>query len=274
MESVADRKVVLVTGASSGIGAAIAQRLTADGHRVFGTSRRVSETTVNGMTMLPLDVCNDDSVRECVAAVVAQAGKIDVLINNAGYLLAGAIEDVTIAQAKAQFETNFFGIVRMVKAVLPLMRKRQSGLIVNMSSLAGLVPVPFWGFYNASKSAVEGYTESLRHELKPLGIQVALVEPGSIKTPFYAEPPINALPEYSPWRERALGTMHGFEQAAPGPEVVATVVSKLVRTPRPALRNTVTKEAKVFPLLRWLLPAGAFEWGVRVAFHLDKAIDR
>jgi NAD(P)-dependent dehydrogenase (short-subunit alcohol dehydrogenase family) len=268
-------KVVLVTGATSGIGLAIAGQLASDGHRVFGTGRTVTGAggggvAAKGVAMLSLDVCSDDSVRGCVAAVLAQAGRIDVLVNNAGYLLAGAIEEATIEQAKAQFETNFFGIVRMVKAVLPTMRAQRGGQIVNMSSLAGLVPVPFWGFYNASKFAVEGYSETLRIELKPLGIWVSLVEPGTIKTAFYAQSAAVPIPEYSPWRDRGLATLKGFSEKAPGPDVVAHVVSKLVKSSRPRLRYAVTAEATYFPLMRRFLPAGLFESGERVAFHLDR----
>jgi NAD(P)-dependent dehydrogenase (short-subunit alcohol dehydrogenase family) len=263
-------KVVLVTGASSGIGAAIARRLAKDGYRVFGTSRKASASTVDGITMVSLDVCSDESVRACVAAVLRETGRIDVLVNNAGHLLAGAIEEATLEEAKAQFETNFFGVVRMVQAVLPTMRKQRSGHIVNMSSLAGMVPVPFWGFYNASKFAVEGYTETLRLDLKPLGIRVSMVEPGAIKTPLFLNPTTSPMPDYSPWRERGLKTMKGFEDKAPGPEVVADVVSKVVRSRNPRLRNRVTREAMIFSFLRWLLPAGAFEWGTRQAFRLDR----
>ena len=126
MDATAGQKVVLVTGASSGIGAAIARQLTRDGYQVFGTGRKVVSGGVDGMSMLPLDVTSDAPVRACVEAVLEAAGRIDVLINNAGYLLAGAIEEVTIEQARAEFETNFFGVVRMVKAVLPSMRARRS----------------------------------------------------------------------------------------------------------------------------------------------------
>src|SRR5262249_32613443 len=132
------------------------------------------------------------------------------------------------------------------------------------------VPVPFWGFYNASKFAVEGYTETLRHELAPFGIRVAMVEPGAIRTPLYANPPSDALAAYSPWRERALKTMKGFEENAPGPELVAKAVSQLVGGERPPLRTRITREAALFPFLRWLLPAGAFEVGLRQGFNLDK----
>lgn len=266
-------KAILVTGASSGIGAAIVAQLAREGHRVTGTCRNPERVTAPpGAKLLPLDVTSDASVRACVDAFLADTGgRIDVLINNAGYLQSGAIEEVTLDQARAQFETNYFGVVRMVTAVLPLMREQRHGLILATSSLAGLVPLPFWGHYNASKFAVEGFMESLRYELKPFGVRVAMVEPGSIKTAFYASPDAVALPAYSPWRERFFKRMKGFEEKAPGPEVVATVFARLVRNPNPPLRNRVTTEATLFPFLRWLLPPSLFEGGLRTAFGLDKA---
>jgi NAD(P)-dependent dehydrogenase (short-subunit alcohol dehydrogenase family) len=263
-------KSILVTGASSGIGAAIAARLARDGHRVFGTSRNGGEKSAGGVELLQLDVCSDESVRACVETFLAKAGRIDVLINNAGFLQSGAIEEVTLAQAQAQFETNYFGVVRLVKAVLPAMRAQKSGLVATTSSLAGIVPLPFWGHYNASKFAVEGLMETLRHELRPYGIKVAMVEPGAIKTPFYAQPQATAMAAYSPWRERFFKTMKGFEENAPGPDVVASLFSRLVNSSDPSLRNKVTREARLFPFLRWLLPASAFEGGVRSGFNLDK----
>lgn len=266
----AAKKAILVTGASSGIGAAIVSRLAKDGHRVFGTQRSTDGKSPDGVEMLRLDVRSDESVRRCVQAFLERTGRIDVLINNAGYLQSGAVEEVSIEQAKAQFDTNYFGVVRMVKAVLPTMRAQKDGLLATTSSLAGMVPLPFWGQYNASKFAVEGLMETLRYELKPMGIRVALVEAGAIKTPFYAEPQAPAMAEYSPWRDRFFKTMKGFEEKAPGPEVVAEVFSRVVRSESPALRNTVTREAKFFPFLRWLLPARAFEGGVRSGFKLDK----
>ena len=263
-------QTILVTGASSGIGAAIADKLAADGHRVIGTARNASGRRSSGVEMVSLDVRSDESVAACIDGVLQKTEHIDVLVNNAGYLVSGAIEETSLEQAREQFDTNFFGVVRMIKAVLPSMHARKAGKIINMSSLAGLVPVPFWGFYNASKFAVEGFTETLRHELKPFGIRVAMVEPGSIKTPFYAQAPSTAMAVYSPWRERAQKTMKGFEEKAPGPEVVANLVARLVSQKNPSLRNTVTREATLFPFLRWLLPSGAFESGIRSGFYLDK----
>ena len=219
--------------------------------------------------MLELDVHSDESVARCVQTVIDRAGGLDVLVNNAGYLVAGAVEEVTIADAKAQFETNFFGVARMLRAVLPHMRSRGRGHLITISSLAGLVPVPFWGYYNASKFAVEGLVETLRFETRPFGIKVALVEPGAIKTPFYTQPHAATLPDYARWREAALSAMAGFEAKAPGPELVANLVAKIARTKEPKLRNRVTREATMFSLLRWLLPANAFAAGVRRGFGIN-----
>ena len=264
-------KAILVTGASSGIGAAIAARLAKDGHHVVGTCRSPRTGTPPGIRMLALDVTSDASVKSCVEAFLKDtAGRIDVLVNNAGYLQSGAIEEVTVEQAQAEFETNYFGLLRMVRTVLPIMRAQKGGLVTATSSLAGIVPLPFWGHYNASKFAVEGLMETLRHEMRPFGVHVAMVEPGAIKTPFYGAPQAAVMPEYSPWRDRFFRTMKGFEDKAPGPEAVAEVFSQIVRSKRPVLRYKVTAEAMLFPLLRWLLPAGAFERGVRLGMGLDR----
>jgi NAD(P)-dependent dehydrogenase (short-subunit alcohol dehydrogenase family) len=263
-------KVALVTGASSGIGRAIAHRLAADGLRVFGTSRKGSAADMGDAEMIPLDVCSDESVRACIDTVLQRAGRIDVLVSNAGYLLSGAVEEATIDEAKAQFETNFFGAFRVIKAVLPTMRAQGAGRVINVTSLAGVVPLPFWGFYNASKFALEGLTETLRYELKPFGIRVSAIEAGSIKTRFYADDrktmPIN---DYEPWRRRFVKQMAEFERKAPGPELVANAVSKAVRAHRPALRYRVTREATVFTQMRRWFPASLFESGLRLGFHLD-----
>src|SRR5690606_35507590 len=159
-------KVVLITGASSGLGRATARLLAERGYRVFGTSRRPpADAPTGGVEPLALDVCADASVAACVQTVLARAGRIDALINNAGYELGGALEEATLEEAQRQFETNFFGAVRMIRAVLPAMRRQGGGRIVNVSSLAGLAPVPFLGLYSASKFALEGYSEALRHEV-------------------------------------------------------------------------------------------------------------
>jgi short-subunit dehydrogenase len=173
-------QTVLVTGASSGIGRATARLLAERGFTVFGTARKPSppdEGAKSGVTMVALDVRSDESVRACVEQVVAKAGRLDVLVNNAGYSLTGAAEETSVEEAKAQLETNFFGAVRMVNAVLPGMRKAEAGKIINISSLAGSTAIPYSGFYSASKFALEGYSESLWYEVRPFGISVSLVEP-------------------------------------------------------------------------------------------------
>jgi len=220
--------------------------------------------------MLELDVTSSASVRACVAAILAQTGRIDVLVNNAGYLASGAVEEVSLEEVKAEFETNFFGAVRMIQAVLPVMRARTSGTIVNITSLAGLVPLPFWGYYSASKAALESLTETLREELRPFGVQVSAVEPGSIKTPFYAvDRRAASMPEYAARRSRFEKAMKQFEGKAPGPEVVAQCVSRVVNARAPAFQNPVTLEAYLFPWLRRWFPRSWFERGRRSNFHLD-----
>src|SRR5262245_46422358 len=180
-----NQRVVLITGASSGVGQSAARLLSQRGYTVFGTSRHpTTADPTPAVEMLPLDVRADDSVRACVEAVVNRSGRLDVLINNAGYELAGALEELSSEEARAQFDTNFFGVVRMVDAVLPLMRRQKSGHIINVSSLSGLSAIPFLGIYSASKFAVEGFTEALRHEVKPFNIHVSLAEPAFLKTPM------------------------------------------------------------------------------------------
>jgi short-subunit dehydrogenase len=265
-----DQQIAVVTGASSGIGAAVAERLAAAGYRVFGASRRAAngETGRTAVEHVSIDLNDNDSVATGFERIQAETGQIDVLVNCAGYLLVGGVEEGSVEAAKAQFETNYFGVVRATLAVLPGMRERRSGHIVTVSSLAGLVPVPFWAHYNASKFAVEGLMESLRHEVRPFGVQVSLVEPGNIRTELYERPQAAGLDAYAGPRARALAVMDGFGRKAPGPDVVADKVARIVADPHPALRNLVTKEARQFTRLRRVLPAAAFESGVRRSFKL------
>jgi NAD(P)-dependent dehydrogenase (short-subunit alcohol dehydrogenase family) len=261
------RPVALVTGASSGIGAAIAAELARRSYRVFGTGRKPGAFDA-GVEPIALDVGAQASVDACVEQVLSAAGRLDVLVNNAGYLLAGAVEEATPEEAQAMFDTNYFGVVRMTRAVLPVMRRQKAGLIVTISSLAGRVPFPFWGHYNASKFAVEGLMESLRYEVEPFGIRISLVEPGAIKTPFYAQPHARAMDEYETQRTRALTVMAGFEAKAPGPELVGAAVGRLVAKRNPPLRTLITREARLFSFLRWLLPASLNHRVTRIGFNL------
>lgn len=263
-------KVALVTGASTGIGRAVAEQLARDGLRVFGTSRKPAGRAPDGVEMIPLDVCSDESVGSCISGLLARTGRIDILVNAAGYLLSGAVEETTIEEGKAQLETNFFGTFRVIKAVLPTMRSRRAGNIINITSLAGVVPLPFWGLYAASKFAVEGLTETLRYELSPFGISVSAIEPGYIKTALYAvEHKTSPIADYQRWHARFSKKMAEFDKKAPGPELVARAVSKAVRARRPALRYRVTREATVFTFMRSWFPASLFESGLRSGFHLD-----
>jgi NAD(P)-dependent dehydrogenase (short-subunit alcohol dehydrogenase family) len=268
-----DRKVVLITGASSGVGRATAQLLSQSGYQVFGTSRGSADAeTVPGVEMLRLDVRSDDSVLACVQAAIDRAGPLDVLINNAAYELGGAVEEISLEEAKAQFETNFFGVVRMVKAVLPSMRRERRGQIINVSSFSGLSAIPFMGIYSASKFALEGFTEALRMEVKPFNIRVSLTEAAFLKTPMAdkRQAPTEPIPEYEPWRRRAFKAIRGHEQKAPGPDVVAETIRRIISSEAPRLHYLIGPQAKFTSVLRWALPDGAYEQGKRSTFGLDK----
>ncbi|MFL5496399.1 MAG: SDR family NAD(P)-dependent oxidoreductase [Gemmatimonadales bacterium] len=266
------QRVVLVTGVSSGIGQSTARLLSENGYKVFGTSRNPASAVIPNVETLPLDVRSDDSVGACVKAVIDRASRLDVLVNNAGYELAGALEELSLEEAKAQFETNFFGVFRMVKAVLPIMRQQKRGQIVNVSSLSGISPIPFMGIYSASKFALEGYTEALRQELKPFGIHVSQIEPGFLKTGITDRRQVaaKAIEAYAPWRQRAFNAIRDHEDKGPGPELIAQTVLEILSSKAPRLRYVTGRQGKLVNGLRWFLPAGAFEQGVRSTFALDK----
>jgi short-subunit dehydrogenase len=258
-------QTVLVTGASSGIGQATAQLLAEHGFKVFGTARKpAAAAKSSNVTMVPLDVRSDDSVRACVDRV----GQIDVLVNNAGYSLMGAAEETSLDEAKAQLETNFFGVVRMVNAVLPAMRKAGSGKIINIGSLAGITAIPFGAFYTASKFALEGYTEALWHELRPLGIHATLIEPGFVHTAIGESTQIAAapLPPYDGVRQRATAALGRHVEHGIAPDAVAKTVLRAAQSRSPSLRYRVGTDAAWFPRLKSLLPWPLFAVGVRRTF--------
>src|SRR4030095_3293371 len=225
------------------------------------------------VAMLPLDIRNDDSVKTCVNTVLRQAGRLDVLINNAGQELAGAAEELSLDEAKAQFETNFFGVVRMINAVLPLMRRQKHGRIVNVSSLSGLSPIPFLGIYSASKFALEGYTETLRHEVRPFNIHVSLTEAAFLKTSMmnHRQMAAKRMTEYDPWRQRALNAIRGYEETGPDADAVGEQLLEIVSSTNPRLRYLIGQQAKSVARLRRFLPAGMYEQGMRRTFSLDSA---
>ncbi len=261
-------QTVLVTGASSGIGQSTARLLAERGFTVFGTARKPDPKKRESFTMLALDVRSDDSVRACVEQVVAQAGRLDVLVNNAGYSLTGAAEETSVEEAKAQLETNFFGVVRMVNAVLPGMRAAGRGKIINISSLAGNTAIPYSAFYSASKFAVEGYSESLWYEIRPLGISVSLVEPGFVNTPIGEASPAAArpLPAYDATRKRMLAAFgHALEGGIPA-EHVARRVLQIIGQREPRLRYRVGTQATWLPRVRSVVPWKVYAAGVRKTF--------
>ena len=178
------RPVAIVTGASAGIGKVTAPALDAAGYRVFGTYRRPPATRSPGIEYLACDVTSDESVKAAVGEVLSKTGRIDLLVNNAGVGLFAGAEESSLEQAKSLFDVNLFGVIRMTKAVLPAMRQQGSGRIVNISSVMGLIPAPFWALYAASKHALEGYSESLDHEIRGSGVRVVLVEPAYTRTSF------------------------------------------------------------------------------------------
>jgi NAD(P)-dependent dehydrogenase (short-subunit alcohol dehydrogenase family) len=274
--------VVIITGASTGFGRATAKRLAGAGMRVFGTSRQAPPTDSPAparpepgtVTLLRLDVRDDASVRDCVAAVIDRAGRIDALVNNAGFSLCGAIEENSIPEVENLFQTNYFGAVRMIRAVLPHMRARGTGRIVNVTSLAGLLSVPFHGHYSAAKFALEGLSEALRMEVARFGIHVSVVEPSDFRTEgtqarVFPAGPIDA---YETARARAVDIMIRSEQGAPGPEPVARLIEKILCERRPRLRYRVGKDAMWAPALRPFLPASVYEWAMRRNFRVDDPV--
>jgi NAD(P)-dependent dehydrogenase (short-subunit alcohol dehydrogenase family) len=261
--------IILITGASSGVGRATARLLAERGYKVFGTSRNPDVSgAIPGIEMLKLDVRSDAAVSACVDAV----GPIDILVNNAGYELAGAAEETSLEELTAQFETNFFGVARMVKAVLPIMRRRKRGRIINVSSLAGIVPTPFMSFYSASKFALEGYTASLRQEVLPFNIHVSLVEVGFLRTPMMEHRQVvrQTIEDYSPWRRSAFHAIVTAEQHGPGPELVAHTIRVIVESRKPRLRYVTGRQANLVSRLHRWLPEAVFEKGIRRTFGLDR----
>jgi len=259
---------VLITGTSSGMGRATARLLAERGFPVFGGSLTPDrDDPIPGIEVLPLDVREDASVKGCVDRV----GRLDALVNNAGYALVGALEEFSIEEARAQFETNFFGIVRMVDAVLPRMREQRHGRIVNISSGAGVTAQPFAGMYTATKFATEGYSEALRHELRPFGIHVSVLAPGWCRTPIVKNAAVaaGAIEDYAPWRERVLAKVKEYCEKGTDPKRVAECVHRILTRTSPRLRYRVGPDVTLSFWLRRLLPESLFQWMVRDYYKLN-----
>ena len=252
------KPVALVTGASSGIGQATAELLAAQGFTVFGTSRTPIQDT-RSYTWLPLDVRSEDSVQAAVQSLLAQAGRIDLLVNNAGYVQVGAIEESSVADAQAQLDTNLLGVIRMVKAVLPVMRQQGLGRIINISSIVGHVAAPHFGLYATSKFALEGLSEALREEVRPFGVSVSLIEPSYVNTPIVSQPPTNPIAAYTNARQAAQQAFMTSSKNGMEPGAVARAILRAATTTRPRLRYPVGQDGKALLLLKRLLPESAFE---------------
>lgn len=265
-------KTALVTGASSGIGAATAELLVAAGYRVYGTSRRGTKTNQQSFEMLSLDVTKDESVTAAVSEVIRREGRIDLLVNNAGFSLATAgVEEISIEQAQSIFNTNFFGIARMTRAVLPYMRNQRSGRIINIGSIVGFLPSPFMAFYSATKHAVNGYSESLDHEVRTWGIRVSVIQPAGTSTNIDASA-LEAdakLDEYGEARALAAQNLTALISNGDRPNVVAEVVLKAASAARPKLFYTAGSTAWRLRLLRKFAPAGMVDAAIRKEMGLN-----
>ncbi|MGF1666012.1 MAG: SDR family oxidoreductase [Acidimicrobiia bacterium] len=253
--------VVVITGAGSGIGRACAERLAAAGHRVYGGDIHPEVPPFRSpVTLWSLDVDDDESCTRFVRQVVESAGRIDVAFNNAGFGIAGPAEETSSVEAHAQLETNFFGVARMCREVLPVMRSQGGGLIVNMSSIGGLIALPFQAFYSAAKFAVEGYSEALRQEVAGFGVEVVLIEPSDFKTGFTERRRMVAgHTATSPYRTQAsavLAMAEKDELSGSDPSQVARLLARIVTARRRRFRYTVGDPViRITPLLKRVVPA-------------------
>ncbi len=266
-----DKKVILITGASSGIGFETAKILAKQGHIVYGTSRRMErleKAKEFGIIPLELDVELGESCTNCVNKVIEKEGKIDILINNAGYGSYGPIETVSIEDAKKQFEVNVYGLIRITKLVIPYMRKQKSGRIINVSSAGGRVTTYLGGWYHASKYALEALSDSLRMELKGFGIKVSIIEPGGIKSNWGVITADNLLKssKNSPYEEESKKVANIYKKLYGGksnlltkPKIVAKKISKAVNKKHPKTRYLFGFGAKLMVFMHWLLPNKAFD---------------
>jgi len=275
-----ENKIVLITGASSGIGKACAHYLSRKGHTVYGTSRNAPAEGIaqsNGRNgpfiMLKMDVWDTDSVKDAIRSIYEKEGRLDVVVNNAGISIQGAVEDMSVDEFKQEFETNLFGPIRICQAALPIMREQRSGYIVNVSSLAGQIGIPFDSGYSASKFALEGLTETLRMEVKPFGINVVLIEPGDTCTGMssHSLKAANALknPTYQERFERADFATQKNEKNGSSPETIAVLLGNIISNPSPRLRYVGGSAFdKVILILKKFIPSRLFEYLVMKTYNI------
>jgi short-subunit dehydrogenase len=254
-------KTVLVTGASAGIGKATAILLAQNGYNVYGAARRtekMQDLKTYGINPIALDVTKDESITACVEHILEETGSIDILINNAGFGAEGAIEDVTMQDAKYQMEVNVFGAMRLTQLVLPKMRQNKYGKIVNISSVGGKIALPLGGWYHASKFAIEGLSDSMRMEVKPFGVDVIVVEPGGVKSEWgdIALKSLVRISGNTAYKEMVKGAEKGFKQTEKNnsePLVIANLIKKGIEAKKPKTRYAGGSMAKPLLFLRSIL---------------------
>jgi NAD(P)-dependent dehydrogenase (short-subunit alcohol dehydrogenase family) len=271
-------KTALVTGASSGIGEATALQLAELGYTVFAAARRVermSDLADRGIRTASVDVTDDPSMVALIEMIIAETGRVDVLVNNAGYGLYGALEDVPIEEARRQFEVNVFGLARLTQLVLPQMRAQRDGYIVNISSMGGKIWEPLGSWYHASKFAVEGLSDSLRVEVAEFGVKVVIIQPGTIRSEWsgIAADKLEATSTNTPYAAQARlvgGGLRAVDQIrmASGPEVVAEAVAKAVQSPKPRTRYIVGGGARGILLAEAVLPDRGFDRFIQLGYRM------
>jgi len=268
------QKVILITGASSGIGYDAALMLAEQGHKVYGAARRgelLEQLRERGVTPIRMDLTDEASMVDGVNSIIDVEGRIDVLINNAGYGYMGAIENVTIAEAKRQLEVNVFGLARLTQLVLPYMRKQHSGRIINTSSVAGKAVIPFGGWYNVSKYSVEALSDALRIEVKPFGIKVCLIEPGGIKTDWgiIAADNLEASSKETAYQNAGLKMARLLRKGytsnlLSNPKRVAKAIARAVNVKKPRIRYRLGAGSGLIVFLHAVLPARWWDWIMRL----------
>ena len=259
-------KICVITGGTSGIGKCTAEAMAQKGYTVYELSRRAEG--LPGMFHIPTDVTDPDACQRAIDEVVSQAGRIDVMINNAGFGISGAIEFTPVEQAKRQFDVNFFGMVNMNRAVIPVMRAQRSGRIVNLSSVAGAIPIPFQAFYSASKASINSYTMALANEIKPFGVQVCCVQPGDIRTGFTAARQKNPMGDdvYGGRIARSVAGMEKDEQNGMTPEQAGAFVAHTAMRKSCKPIRTIGLQYKFFHVLSRILPCRLLNWLVGLLY--------
>ncbi len=269
-------KVILITGASAGFGSLAVKELLKQGHTVYAGARRLEkmlEIEKHGAKIFKMDVTSDEDVESVVSEIIKKEGRIDVLVNNAGYGGYGMVEAVSLEEAQKQFDANVFGLARVTKAVLPHMRSKKSGTIINMSSMVGKVTAPMIGWYGASKHAVEALSDALRSEVKSFGIKVVLIEPGAMATEFLdvALKQIETVDHPQQYKENVSNFVKAFKgkySKSPGPEKVVKAILKVVNSANPKARYPVGSDCKTAMFAHSLLPTKAIDSIMRKVFNI------